>query len=261
MKTASPGWPCQAGPARLLSTWGAHGGHRPPCRAGLLLCLVAAGLAAAGALAGCGGIAGPASVRSTLFAALEMLDSARSLHISYTTNGRAPPGDTVATGGEGDLERPASFAGAFQVSEGGLPISVSLVVVDGVAYLRLPFSQYRRVDLRKYGFTNPVALFDPKTGLTAAFRRTGSLSYGGSVAEKGVTLWSINGYAPGELVSGALQITPFQSSVKVGYDIDPKSGRLMTISMTGPFYSRGQQSGITITLSDYGEALAIRPPQ
>ena len=166
----------------------------------------------------------------------------------------------MATGGYGDLERPGSFTGTFEVSDAGLPVSVSIVVVNGTAYLQLPFSPFREADLSKYGFPNPVTLFDPRTGLSAAFRQTSRLSYTGTVDETGVTVWSIAGYVPDAAVSAALDMSRFPVLVKVIYYINPPTGRLMSVSMTGPFYKGRPKTVVTITLSKYGERVPIRPP-
>jgi hypothetical protein len=218
-----------------------------------------AGLAAL-ALSACGGPARPASLGTALSRALALLDRTSSVHLAYSVTGKPPAAGTEVTGGEGDLERPGSFNGAFQVSESGLPITIGLVVSGDVVYLKLPFGRYEKVNLSKYGFPNPVALFSPSAGLTAVFRRTSSLVYDGTVAKAGTVLWSISGYVPGPPLSRVLQLGRLRSPVKVDYGISPSSGRLVTVTMTGPFYRAGQQNQVLITLSKYGERPAIKAP-
>jgi hypothetical protein len=212
------------------------------------------------AVTACGGPAKPASLSATLARALRLLDEAPSVHLAYLVTGKAPTTGTEVTSGEGDLKRPGTFKGAFQVSESGLPVSIGLSVSRGAVYLKLPFGRYQRVNLSKYGFPDPVALFSPKTGLTAVFRRTSRLVYDGTVAKEGMTLWSISGYVPGSPLSKVLELGRLRLPVRVDYGIDPTSGRLVTVTMTGPFYRAGQGNQVVITLSRYREAVAAKVP-
>lgn len=220
-----------------------------------------AGLALAPSLlvGGCGSNQ-PVAARTTLAKALEMVDNARSFHVSYATTGTPQPGQTLAVSGTGDFLRPTSFRGTFEVDDSGLPVSVSVVVVNGASYLQLPFSGYQKVQLPKYGFPDPVELFDPENGLTAAFRKTSDLSYNGTMQEGPQTLLSLTGYVPDSTVAAALHMSKARASVKVTYGVDRASGRLVSVSMVGPFLAPDRDSVVTITLTRYGEAVSLAVP-
>ena len=181
--------------------------------------------------------------------------------MTFKTSGEPPVHGNEVTGGEGDFLRPASFRGTFQVSESGLPVSVPLTVVNGNAYLRLPFSSsYIKVNLAKYGFPDPVNFFTSPGGLTAAFAKTAGLSYGGLARQGAATLWSVRGSLPDAVIAAALQMSRYATDVRVDYLINPRTGQLVAASMKGPFFTARQRTTVTIEFSDYGEKLSIRAP-
>jgi hypothetical protein len=212
------------------------------------------------ALAGCGAPAPPSSLAGALARALRLLDQARTVQLAYTTTGHPPSKGTEVVGGQGVLERPSSFSGTFDVSESGLLVSVSLVVANGTAYLKLPFATFHKANLAKYGFPDPVALLSPARGLPAVFAMTTGLSYGGAVEEGGKALWSVRGKVPGVPLSKVLQLSRGARVVKASYAIDPATGMLLSVTLTGPFFRTDQQNDVDITLSKYGEHVAVRPP-
>jgi lipoprotein LprG len=213
------------------------------------------------ALPACGGAGKPSSPRAALFRSLSLLDDAQAVHMTFRTSGRPPIQGNEVTGGAGDFSRPASFRGTFQVSESGLPVSVPLTVVNGNAYLRLPFSSsYIKVDLSKYGFPDPVDFFTPSAGLTAAFAKTAGLYYGGLVRQGAATLWSVKGSLPDAVIAGALQMSRYPTEVKVDYLINPHTKQLVAVSMDGPFFAAHRLTTVTIEFSKYGEKLSIRAP-
>src|SRR3954471_14552070 len=167
-----------------------------------LLALVLLLLAAA---AGCGSSGGSNTSASDLLArAKKTLDAADSAHFVLTSDG-APSTGTLLVGGDGDIERPASFQGTLKVQTGGSTADLKVVSVEGTVYAQLPFlPTYSVIDPAQFGFGDPGALLDPDTGISQLLADAENAKLGDEKRVDGEVIREVTAELPGDLVEQLL---------------------------------------------------------
>ncbi|MEI4273623.1 LppX_LprAFG lipoprotein [Klenkia sp. LSe6-5] len=216
-------------------------------------------LAVALGLAGCGG-GSDESAGDLLARAKTTLDDASSVHFVLTSDG-APASGNALLGGEGDIARPASFAGTLQVQALGSSVDAQVVSVDGTVYAQLPFtSGYSVVDPATIGVGDPGALIDPDTGISQLLTATEHPTLGEESRVDGEVVREVSGTLPGQLVADLLTSQDPSTDVAAVFSVATDSGELRQVQLTGPFFSADDQGSYTIVLSDYGADVSITAP-
>ena len=188
------------------------------------------------------------------------LDAATSAHFHLTSE-HVPTGAGAVLGGDGDLARPGKFAGQLKVAVGGGSATVSVVSVGGKVFAKLPFaSTYAVTDPSRFGFGDPGAFMDPRSGLSTLLtgardaKATGTRRVGGEVVRE------VTATLPGQGVADLLTSADPASDVKAVFDITTAAPELRRVTLTGPFFDKGVESTFIIVLSDYGKTVDIRVP-
>ncbi|KQS66193.1 LppX_LprAFG lipoprotein [Modestobacter sp. Leaf380] len=209
--------------------------------------------------AACGG-GSDESAADLLSRAKTTLDDAASVHFVLTSEG-APSGGTSVVGGEGDIARPASFAGTLQVQALGSAIDAQVVSVDGTVYAQLPLtSGFSVVDPATLGFGDPGALIDPDDGISQLLTAVESPERGEESRVDGEVVTQVTGQLPGDLVEALLTTEDPAQPVDAVFSIASDSGELRQVQLTGPFFAAGEDAGYTIVLSDFGADVQITAP-
>jgi lipoprotein LprG len=219
-----------------------------------LLLLVAPGLAA------CGGGSTGGSATQLLAKARSTLDAAKTLHFVLTSTG-APSGGTSLIGGEGDVARPASFQGTLKATVSGIPASLKVVSVGGTVYAQLPLSPgYQVVDPSSFGFGDPGALLDPRTGISQLLTAAKDAQLGDRKRADGEVVREVTATLPGTLVQQLLTSKDPAKDVRATMSIADGSGQLRQVRLTGPFFTAERDASYTLQLTKYGADVSITAP-
>jgi LppX_LprAFG lipoprotein len=221
--------------------------------------LLALGLLAAAALAGCGG-GSDESPSQLLSRAKTTLDDASSVHFMLDS-GNAPTTGTALLGGEGDVLRPSSFEGTLKVLTGGNTVDLGVVSVGGTVYVKLPFlGGYSVVDPAQYGLGDPGALLDPGTGISQLLAKAENAELGDEKRVDGEVVQEVTAQLPGDLVQRVLTSKDPSTPVRARFSVATDSGELRRAQLTGPFFSAEDDATYTIELSDFGADVDITAP-
>ncbi|MDX6228204.1 MAG: lipoprotein LprG [Frankiales bacterium] len=215
-------------------------------------------------LAACGGGNGsktkPADPLSLLREAKATIDATSGLHF-VLTGSQVPSGASGVTAGEGDAVRPDAFQGSLTVSGAGLSGTVKVISVGHVVYAKLPLIPgYHTINPANYGFGDPGRFIDPTAGLSGLLVTPTSAAYDGQTRVGGVVLDRVKAQLPGAPVAQLLGSADSKAPVDADIGIDPASHQIRSVVLTGPFFSAGQRSTFTLTLSRYGESVEVRAP-
>lgn len=219
----------------------------------------ASALLLAASLSACGGSAPRPSAAALLRAARSTLDRTPALHFSLSSAGVSGSGVDLV-GGRGELARPDSLEGTFDVSSSGVQVSVKVIAVGSRFWAVLPFrSSYSRVDPTQFGLTDPGELLSPTRGLAELLTGMAATArYQPAVRLDGELLYVVTGSVPGSEVPVLPDAEPSRP-VRLRVDIDPASHQVRQVEMTGPFTS-ATTSRFTVRLTAYGTHAAISPP-
>jgi lipoprotein LprG len=231
---------------------------RTPRRVALLL--VALLLAALTACSGGGSGSSGETAQQLLARAKQVLDSTPTVHFALSSTG-APATGTLLTGGEGDIERPASFQGTLKVQVSGTAVDLKVVSVDHVVYAQLPLtSGYSKVDPAAFGFGDPGALLDPDTGISQLLTAVQNPQLGDQKRVGGEVVREVTGDLPGSLVQKLLTSKDPTKPVHARFSIATGSGQLRQVALTGPFFTATADGTYTLQLSGYGARVSITAP-
>lgn len=223
----------------------------------LLVALLLAGLTACSG----GGSGSSGETAAQLLArAKQTLDAAPTVHFLLTSAG-APATGTLLTGGEGDIQRPASFQGTLKVQVGGATVDLKVISVNGTVYAQLPLtSSYSVVDPKTFGFGDPGALLDPRTGISQLLTAAQNPKLGEPKRVNGEVVREVTGDLPGDLVQQLLTSKDPTKPVHARFSVATDSGQLRQVVLTGPFFSATADGTYTLQLSKYGASVSITAP-
>lgn len=211
-------------------------------------------------LAACSGGGSSESAPDLLARAKKTLDAAQSLHFALSSSG-APSTGTVLTGGDGDIARPSSFQGTLKVQVSGNAVGLKVVSVNGKVYAQLPFAaNYSLIDPKTFGFGDPGALLDPRTGISQLLTKAQNPKLGDEKRVGGEVVREVTADLPGQLVADLLTSKDPSKPVHAQFSIATGSGQLRRAALTGPFFTAGADGTYTLDLSDFGEHVSITAP-
>ena len=188
------------------------------------------------------------------------LEEAPTAHFVLDSEG-APGRGAVLLGGEGDISRPASFAGTLRVSALGSKVEVQVVSVDTVVYAQLPFATgYSVVDPAQFGVGDPGALLDPDTGISQLLSGAEDAQLEEDKRVDGEVVREVAATLPGDLVEQVLASQDPSQPVDARMSIAAESGELRRVELTGPFFSADSDATYTLELSDFGADVEITAP-
>ena len=213
------------------------------------------------ALAACSGGGGSTQSAPQLLAtAKKTLDSAKTVHFVLSSSG-APSTGTVLTGGDGDIARPSSFQGTLKIQVSGNAVDLKVVSVNGQVYAQLPFAaHYSVIDPKTFGFGDPGALLDPRTGISQLLTEAQNPKLGSEKRVDGEVVREVTADLPGQLVADLLTSKDPSKPVHALFSIATGSGQLRRAALTGPFFTAGADGTYTLDLSNYGEDVTISAP-
>lgn len=240
----------------------ASAGRSSRVTAGWLAASVAV-VVSAGALTGCSGSGDPApsagSPADRLAAAKRKADEASSVHLVLTS--RDVPGDAMGVlGAEGVGTHAPAFKGKFSARISGAQADIDVVAVDGMLYLKFPFTPgYAKTDPEKYGAPDPAVMFSRDRGITSLLTSTTDLATGPDAREGKEVLNQLTGKLPGDQVVRLLHVGLRDQPYDVTYGLTADGGELRKATLTGTFFP-GSRSTYDVVLDRYGEPVEITRP-
>ncbi|HET9071114.1 MAG TPA: LppX_LprAFG lipoprotein [Acidimicrobiales bacterium] len=219
----------------------------------------AAVLAVAAACASCASSSRP-SATALLGEARTTLDKAPAVQFALTSSGVAGKGIDLV-GGSGELARPQSLKGTFQVSASGLDVNVKVLAVGARFWAVLPFqTAYSRVSPGRFGLTDPAALLSAHHGLTSLLTdMAGTAHYQPSIRLDGELLDVVSGTVAGSEIPVLPDANPSRP-VRLTVAIDPASHQVRRVTLAGPFTQATRSAHYVVTLTGYGRHVRISPP-
>jgi hypothetical protein len=216
------------------------------------------------ALAGCSGSDGDSDVSADpaalLTAARASLDGTDTLHFTLTST-NVPVDGTRLVSGQGVVARPKQFQGKMAVLLNGSKVSVDLVSTGGKVYAKLPFSNdFQVTDPATFGLSDPANLIDATTGISRMFGELSDITNQGEQRIGDDVVTELDGSLPGALVEDLLTSADPATPVKAELYITKSTQQLRRAVLTGPFFTKGQDSTCNILLDKYGDPVSITAP-
>ena len=211
------------------------------------------------ALAGCGGGAKAPDPAKIVAAATKATAAEKTFHFVYDEqHGPASKKGLHLIYADGDVALPGDVKADVTGTLLGLPLRSTLIVVDGIYYIRNPFTQaWQTVNVA----TNPVAFFNPAKGVLAVISGATQVASAGSEKVGGLDAYRVKGKVPVSAISPILGNPPSSKLVDVELWIDKQSSRLLRVRISGPVESGDPSNAVrTVDLSNYGKAVLIMAP-
>jgi len=208
-----------------------------------------------------GSAAGSATLDAagTLAGAKKALDASPALHFTITTPA-TPTGSAVLSGAEGDVARPDRFSGTLDVVVAGQKLRAKVVSVTGTVWAQIFGSAWSKVNPAQFGVHDPGTLLAPQGGLGDLLSAATGPRFAGEKRRGAEVLKEVAAQIPGDAVARVLTTADATKPVDAVFGIDEATGQLREATLTGPFFSAGEQSTYTVVLDRYGEQVDISAP-
>jgi len=220
-------------------------------------------LVALAPLTACGGgdKAQPAgqSVKQLLAAAKQKFDAAPSVHLSLSTDSTPTSGNAVL-GADGTLTRQPAFKGTVKVVLSGFNADVPVVAVNGKVYAKLPLTpKYAEINPSEYSAPDPADFADPSKGISGLLLALRDPQKLGDSRQGKLVLHRASGTLSGEQVAPIIPSADPNGTYKTVVGIDDQD-RIVTLDVTGEFFSGGGDETYKLAFDDYGKSVKITAP-
>jgi lipoprotein LprG len=227
--------------------------------AGALLTLVLAPLSA---LTACGGDDEPAA-DATPAEALEQakknFDEAASVHLVLSTDSKPSEGDAVL-GATGTLTHQPAFKGEVKVLLSGFNANVPIIAVHGKVYAKLPLTPaYAAIDPSEYSAPDPADFADTDKGISGLLLKMDDVKEAGTERDGKQVLTRYTGTLAGSYVGPIIPSADDDGSYEAVVGID-QDHRIVTLDVTGEFFSGGGDETYELTFDDYDKSVKISAP-
>jgi len=225
---------------------------------------VALALALVSGMSACGGDAKPKTstggdATKALAAAKKSFDDASSVHLTLSTDSKPTSGDAVL-GADGTLTHQPAFDGKVKVVLSGFTADVPIVAVGGKVYAKLPLTpKYATINPSEYGAPDPAEFADTSKGISGLLLKMKDVKEDGQerVGKQVVTKYSgtLSGSYVAPIIPSADDSGTYDTVV--GLDGDH---RIVTLQVTGEFFTGGGDETYTIDFDDYDKSVKISAP-
>jgi lipoprotein LprG len=235
----------------------------PRLRSLRALILLAALLAAALLVSGCGGSdsekKAEKSPQQVMETAKQKFDDASSVQLELATKS-TPSGGNGVLGATGVLTQDPAFKGDVKVVLNGLTATVPITSVDDKVYAKLPLqTKYTVIDPTEYGAPDPAAFADPSGGVSSLLTQLDGLEKKGETRSADEVLTTYTGTLPGKAVKSVIPSAAADQTYKTSVGVDEK-GYARTVRITGTFFAGSDDVTYDLDLSDYDAGVKISAP-
>lgn len=187
------------------------------------------------------------------------LDRAQSVHLVLSTSATPQTGSAVL-GADGVLTHQPAFRGKVKVLLGGFTADVPVVAVGGTVHARLPLTtHYAVIDPSEYGAPDPAAFADPSHGLSGLLLQVQRPHETGRKRDGEQVLTTYTGTLPGDRVQQVIPSADPDTPYRTVVGIDDR-GRVVTVTITGHFFSASQQATYDLAFDSYGRRVHVTAP-
>ena len=181
-----------------------------------------------------------------------------NFRLSHENGGTPLAIGLVVSDVEGDVVKPDGLRVSLGATFSGFFVEMQLVSLEGVTYMTDPVTQ--AWEIQEAG-VNPLAFFDPATGIDSIMSDLAEPSLHGQVTLEGVTTHNISGKLPSDsLVPLLSTVTPdltVDTEVWIGVD----DSYLRKVVFRGVAVSGDAENIVrTITLASFNQASEIEAP-
>lgn len=213
-------------------------------------------------LSGCGGTDDSTpngSATEVLALAKQKFDEAASVHLTLSTTSVPSSGDAVL-GAAGVLTQQPAFEGEVTVLLGGFNADVPIVSVDGTVFAQLPLTTgFSEIDPAEYGAPDPADFADVESGISGMLLRLEDAEQSGQKRDGDLVLTTYTGTLAGSFVSPIIPSADEDGTYDTVVGID-SDGRLITLEVTGAFFSGADRVTYDLEFDSYGENITITAP-
>jgi lipoprotein LprG len=221
-------------------------------------------LALALPLSGCGGDdneqpTGKSTADEVLSAAKKHFDDAASVHLTLATDSKPTSGDAVL-GADGTLTHQPAFDGKVKVLLSGFTADVPIIAVDDKVWAKLPLTpKYAEIDPSEYGAPNPADFADTDKGISGLLLEMKGVEESGKEREGKQVVTRYSGTLAGSLVAPIIPSADDDGRYDAVVGID-EDDRIVTLDVTGEFFSGGGDETYSLTFDDYDKSVKITAP-
>lgn len=185
------------------------------------------------------------------------LDSFR-FGLSHENGGTPLAIGLVVTDMEGDVVKPDGLRVSLGATFSGFFVEIELVALDGVTYMTDPVTQ--AWEIQEAG-VNPLAFFDPATGIDSIMSDLAEPSLLGQETLDGVTTHRISGKLPSDSLVPLLSTVAPDLTVDTEVWIGVDDSYLLQVVFRGVAVAGDADDIVrTIVLSNFNQASAIEAP-
>jgi lipoprotein LprG len=213
--------------------------------------------------AGCGGddkAPSEGASASEVFAqAKKNFDDTASVHLVLSTDSKPTSGDAVL-GADGTLTHQPAFEGSVKVLIKGFNAEVPIVAVDDKVWAKLPLiPKFQPIDPGEYSAPNPADFADTDKGISGLLLKMEDVTEAGTKRDGNLILTQYSGTLAGSYVGPIIPSADDDGSYETVVGID-QDGRIITLDVTGEFFSGGGDETYELTFDDYDKSVKISAP-
>jgi hypothetical protein len=226
-------------------------------RAGSPPCVLAAGLALAMAMTGCG--PQPPDAATLLKQSSQRMLELRGFHFQMQITGFTGAGEPVQSA-QGDAHPPDLHA-KVNLKEGAVLLEVEVIFNADKIYLKSFTGGWQELTAAQVAqFFDARLLFDRQAGLFAAMRDTTAPYRGNSEKANGHDTYPVDGVLQASRVNQLLPLIREQGAYHATYWIESSSNNLWRARVTGNLFDASQLATIVFDFSNHDHPVSVSPP-
>ena len=141
----------------------------------------------------------------------------------------------------------------------GNSAGVEIIAVDDKTWMSFFTKDFNPVDMADLGAPNPAEFFRTGSGVDQILAHTSDATAGERTRSGDTVLQEYTGTIPKEDITRLFNLGEGRETFDVTYGIEPDSGELRSVKITGDFYKETETT-FTLNLKDYGKSVQIDEP-
>lgn len=198
----------------------------------------------------------------------EALEKARTTFVDSGTvafdlkQSALPKGRNGVTSAQGagviDKKTP-KFQGDVTGVIDGNSAGVEIIAIDTKTWMSFFTKDFNPVNMKDIGAPNPAEFFRTGGGVDQILTSTTDAKEGERTRDGDTVLQEYTGKIPKSEIKRLFELGEGAETFDVTYGIEPDSGELRSVKITGDFYKESQTT-FTLKLKDYGKSVEITKP-
>ena len=198
----------------------------------------------------------------------EALDKARTIYVDSGTvtfdlkSSAIPKGrnGVSAANGSGIVDKTTpKFQGQVTGVIDGASAGVEIIAIDDKTWMSFFTKDFNPVDMKDLGAPNPAEFFRTGSGVDQILENTEDAKAGEKTRDGDTVLQEYTGTVPKADIERLFGLAEGGDTFDVTYGIEPDSGELRQVEITGDFYKESETT-YTLRLKDYGKNVEITKP-